>query len=132
MYEAGVYSRKEEGSKKVAANFTVKEFACKDGSDVVLIHPQLAEILQKIRNYFKVPVTITSGHRTESYNKKAGGEKGSQHLYGAAADIQVKGVSPANVAACAETLLQNKGGIGTYSNFVHIDVRDKKVRWKGR
>ena len=132
MYEAGVYSRKEEGSKKVAANFTVKEFACKDGTDVVLINPQLAEILQKIRNYFKVPVTITSGHRTESYNKKVGGEKNSQHLYGAAADIQVKGISPAKVAACAETLLPDKGGIGIYKNFVHIDVRDKKVRWKGR
>jgi uncharacterized protein YcbK (DUF882 family) len=48
-----------------------------------------------------------------------------------AADIKVSGVSPKKVAAYAETLLVNKGGIGTYDTFTHIDVRADRSRWKG-
>ena len=48
-----------------------------------------------------------------------------------AADIVVKGVTPAKVAAYANTLLQESGGIGEYRNFVHIDVRHEKSRWRG-
>ena len=131
-YTVMVCSKAEEGKQLIGKNFRKREFACKDGSDIILIHPELAEILQKVRDYFRAPVTITSAYRTESYNKKVGGEKKSQHLYGTAADIQVKGISPAKVAAYVETLLPNKGGIGTYSNFVHVDVRPKRARWKGR
>jgi len=43
----------------------------------------------------------------------------------------VKGVTPAKVAAYANTLLQESGGIGEYRNFVHIDVRHEKSRWRG-
>lgn len=53
------------------------------------------------------------------------------HLYGAAADIKVKDISPAQVAQYAEKLLTGKGGIGVYDNFVHIDVRTTKSRWNG-
>lgn len=132
MYPVMVCSKAEEGTQRIENNFRKREFACKDGSDVILISLELAGILQKIRDHFRAPVTITSAYRTESYNKKAGGVKNSHHLYGTAADIQVKGISPAQVAAYAETLLPGKGGIGIYSNFVHIDVRLTKARWKGR
>ena len=36
-----------------------------------------------------------------------------------------------DVAAYANTLLQESGGIGEYRNFVHIDVRHEKSRWRG-
>ena len=124
-----VYSAKNEGNKKVSTNFHVREYACKDGSDLVLIHPELAEILQKIRTHFGRPVTITSAFRTESHNKAVGGCNDSQHLYGRAADIKVVGVSPKKVAEYAATLLVGTGGIGVYDNFVHVDVRQKKARW---
>ena len=37
------------------------------------------------------------------------------------------------LAAYVETLLPNRGGIGRYynDNFVHVDVRTAKSRWKG-
>jgi uncharacterized protein YcbK (DUF882 family) len=124
-----VYSARSEGNKKVSTNFHVREYACKDGAELVLIHPKLAEILQKIRTHFGRPVTITSAFRTEAHNKKVGGEANSQHLYGRAADIKVTGVTPKKVAEYAETLLPNTGGIGIYSNFTHIDCRQKKARW---
>lgn len=125
------YSKKKDGNKKLSANFRVKEFSCTDGSDPVFIDSDLVAVLQKIRNHFGKSVTITSAYRTPGKNKAVGGQVYSQHLYGRAADIKVKGVAPKSVAAYAEKLLPNKGGIGTYSTFTHIDVRSTKARWKG-
>ena len=125
------YSKSKDGNKSLSTNFKVKEFACQDGSDPVFISSELVGILQKIRTHFGKSVTINSGFRTASHNKKVGGETYSQHLYGMAADIVVSGVAPKTVAAYVETLLPRSGGVGIYSNFVHVDVRDKKSRWNG-
>lgn len=125
------YSKAKDGNKQLSANFKVKEFACTDGSDPIFIDSELVNVLQKIRAHFGKSVTITSAYRTPSKNKAVGGETYSQHLYGKAADIKVKGVTPQKVAAYAETLLKNKGGIGTYNTFTHVDVRSTKARWKG-
>lgn len=125
------YSKAKNGNTKLSANFKVREFACNDGSDPIFISSELVEVLQKIRDHFGKPVNINSGFRTASYNKKVGGATYSQHLYGTAADIRISGVSPKSIAAYAETLLPNKGGIGTYRDFVHIDVREVKSRWNG-
>ena len=125
------YSKAKDGNKKVSTNFRVREFACTDGSDPIFIDSDLVNVLQKIRTHFGKAVTITSAYRTPGKNKAVGGTTYSQHLYGRAADIKVNGVSPKKVAAYAETLLKNKGGIGTYSTFTHIDTRTTKSRWKG-
>jgi uncharacterized protein YcbK (DUF882 family) len=126
-----VYSKAKDGTKKLSANFKVNEFACQDGSDPIFISPELVTVLQKIRTHFGKAVTINSGFRTAAHNKKVDGATYSQHLYGTAADIVVKGISPKIVAVYAETLLPNKGGIGIYDNFTHIDVRKEKSRWNG-
>lgn len=125
------YSKAKDSNKKLSANFKVKEFACSDGSDPVFIDSDLVNVLQKIRSHFGKSVTITSAYRTPAKNKAVGGQTYSQHLYGRAADIKVKGVAPSKVSAYAEKLLPNKGGIGTYGTFTHIDVRSAKARWKG-
>ena len=125
------YSKAKDGNTKLSANFRVREFACTDGSDPIFIDSELVNVLQKIRGHFGKAVTITSAYRTPGKNKAVGGETYSQHLYGRAADIKVSGVTPKKVAAYAETLLKNKGGIGIYSTFTHIDVRNTKARWKG-
>ena len=125
------YSKSKDGNKALSSNFKVKEFACTDGSDPIFIAPKLVTILQKIRDHFGKPVTINSAYRTAAKNKAVGGATYSQHLYGTAADIVVKGVDPKTVAAYAEKLLPNTGGIGIYSTFVHVDVRATKSRWNG-
>ena len=125
------YSKKKDGNKKLSKNFKVKEFACTDGSDPVFIAPELVTVLQKVRSHFGKAVTITSAYRTPTRNKAVGGTTYSQHLYGKAADIKVKGVSPKKVAQYVETLMPNRGGIGIYTTFTHIDVRTAKSRWKG-
>ena len=125
------YSKEKDGEKKLSTNFKVKEFACTDGSDPIFIDSELVSVLQKIRAYFGKSCTITSAYRTPTKNKACGGSTYSQHMYGRAADVKISGVSPAKVAAYAETLLKNKGGIGIYSTFTHIDVREAKSRWNG-
>lgn len=124
------YSLKKDGKTYVSKNFCVSEFSCKDGSDVVYIDSELINILQKIRDYFKTPVTINSAYRTPSYNTKVGGVAGSQHTKGTAADIVVKGVLPKDVAAYIESIMGNSGGIGLYGNFVHVDTRNSRARWE--
>ena len=124
------FSMKKDGDKHVANNFIVREFACKDGSDKVLIDTELAYLLQRIRDHFSKPVIITSAYRSEAYNKKIGGVKNSRHLKGSASDICISTVPPAEIAKYAEFLMPTKGGIGLYDCFVHIDTRENRSRWK--
>ena len=108
MLEA--WSRTRDGTRKLSANFTVAEFACKDGSDPVFVDSSLAALLQKIRDHFGRPVVITSGYRTAAHNKSVGGAAYSQHLYGRAADIRVQGIPVEQLAAYAETCLPGTAG----------------------
>ena len=133
------YSLARDGSTALSPHFCVREFRCKDGSDPVFIDTALAELLERIREHFGKPVTITSGYRTTAHNAAVGGSKSSQHLLGRAADFHVEGVPVAAVAAYAETLLPGRGGIGRYpkdakhptrkTGWVHIDTRANKSRW---
>lgn len=131
MVTINAYSKKAEGGKKLSTNFAVKEFACNDGSDAILVAPDLVKVLQSIRSHFKVPVTINSAYRTPQYNDKVGGAEHSQHCYGTAADITVKGHKPADVAAYAREIMPDWGGVGIYARkgFTHVDVREVRADW---
>lgn len=133
------YSWAKDGEKNLSPSFKVREFRCSDNTDPIFIDSELVEILQKIRNHFGKPVNITSGFRTASKNATIkNAAKFSQHLYGKAADIWISGVTVEQIAAYAETLLPNRGGIGRYPKeghadrthgWVHIDTRAAKSRW---
>ena len=130
------YSLAKDGAKQLAPGFRVREFRCRDGSDTILIDQTLAVLLQAIREHFNKPITITSGYRTAAHNKSVGGAKSSQHLLGKAADIQVADTTVEAVAAYAESLMPDWGGVGRYpvkagraKGWVHVDTRAKKSRW---
>jgi hypothetical protein len=120
----------KDGNRQLSPHFKVKEFACRDGSDKVLIADGLITLLENIRNHFGKPIAIASGYRTKTYNEICGGASKSQHLYGTASDIVVLGVDPLKVCQYAEIL--GVGGIGWYigSRFTHVDTRSTKARWK--
>lgn len=126
------YSVKKDGDMYVSSNFRVREFACRDGSDTVLVSDKLTALLQQIRDHFGGPVSISSGYRTAAHNAKVGGASQSQHLYGAAADIVVAGAEPLAVAQYVEFLQPDSGGIGLYQSFTHVDVRENRSRWDSR
>ncbi len=113
---------------QISKNFKLKEFQCKDGSQLVKIDSQLLHKLQELRDEIGKPIIINSGYRTESYNKKIGGVKNSYHIQGKAVDIRVNGMKPEQVAKIAEKIGFN--GIGIYKTFVHLDVRHIKTRWR--
>lgn len=118
-------------------NFAAYEFSCHGNGccSTTQVDTKLVEYLQKIRDHFKQPVTITSGYRCPTHNRNVGGATGSYHAKGQAADIVVRNVAPAEVAKFAESI--GILGIGLYETnydgyFVHVDTRDYKSFWYGQ
>lgn len=129
----------ENNRVQLSKNFNSYEFRCGLGRScscsTILIDDKLVEYLQKIRDHFGKPVNITSAYRCPSYNKSVGGATGSYHAKGMAADIEVKGIAPREVAKYAESI--GVLGIGLYESrkdgyFVHIDTRTTKSFWYGQ
>ena len=124
-------------SVELSANFNSIEFDCqgKGCCSQTIINPQLVKYLQKIREHFNAPITITSAYRCSVHNSRVGGAPGSRHGKGDAADIVVKGHSPKEVAQYCESI--GIKGIGLYETaadgyFVHIDTRDYQSFWYGQ
>jgi len=55
-------------------------------------------VLQPLRNRTRTPVRISSGLRPRWLNNVIGGSQNSAHIYGCAADIEVDGVAPYDLA----------------------------------
>lgn len=122
----GTYSKKIDGDKLLSEDFKVREMACNDGSDAILIDTNLIAILQKVRNWAGNIVFITSGYRNAAYNAKVGGASNSYHVKGKAADIVVTGKTSTQVAAFLESI--GVKGVMDYQTqkFTHVDTRTTK------
>ena len=124
---------------QLTKNFKLSEFRCRDGSDVPeeLMENvvELAQNLQVLRDHIGKPINIISGYRSPSYNRKIGGARRSQHMSAKAADIKIKGLTPAEIKDIIVELVKSgemkSGGIGLYTTFVHYDVRGRNARWYG-
>jgi uncharacterized protein YcbK (DUF882 family) len=133
---------------RLSPHFTIEEFDCHDGTKVKKREHNGLEYLCKtflepLRKKYGA-VTIHSGYRTITYNRKVGGAENSFHIYtkhdgnDQAADVSCERGS---VEDWWKTLnwIRNKrrggkGGLGFYprSGFCHIDIRDYAANWKGR
>lgn len=128
---------KKGRSDYIAKNFQYKEFDCHGSGccSTTIIDEKLVEYVQRIRDHFGKPVTITSPYRCEVHNRRVGGATKSYHMQGRAADIVVQGVSSREVAKYAESI--GILGIGLYETsadgyFTHIDTRTTKSFWYGQ
>ena len=117
------FSKAKDGDKNISKNFKIKEFACQDGSDKILIDLDMIPVLQTIRDVGG-RVTINSAYRTPTHNKNVGGASRSFHLYGRAFDIVSERLSTTDVCNLANSL--GVKGIIKYPTFVHIDSRIDK------
>lgn len=126
-----VFSLAKDGEKLLSSNFKVKEFACHDGTDVILIHSKLPDTCETARviNGAFVP---GSSYRHPSYNASIGGAKNSRHMYGDAVDIPARNATPEQLYELMEPYVGDKGGLGIYDWGIHVDWRGVKARWDSR
>lgn len=122
------YIMDTDANEKIGQHFKVREFACKDGSQVVFIDDYLISILDVLRNQIGKPIHINSGYRTPEWNAKCEGAKYSYHMRGMAADIRVNGISPKELANILNKIVPNECGIIVYKSWIHFDVRQSKYR----
>lgn len=95
---------------------------------------ELLDLLEEIRDHFKVPVAITSAVRCDAHNLDEGGKIDSRHrwIHADAADIKVAGFTPDVVYAWCDQHIGNRGGVGRYDTFTHVDTRGERARWDYR
>lgn len=123
---------------KVRNNFTIKEFVCKCGCNTLKIDGELLDLVQAIRYDLGLPVNIVSAYRCANHNRRVGGAKKSQHLYGRAADIDIKdflyrGYTYQELYDIA--VKNGATGVGFYDTFIHVDTRPRKgapAHWDNR
>ena len=95
--------------------------------DVACIKPELVKFIKIVERRYGRPAVVTSGYRSPSRNRRAGGAKNSMHIYCKAVDIQVKGVSKWDLAKYMRSI-PGRGGVGTYcrTKSVHLDLGPKR------
>lgn len=81
--------------------------------------PRLVTVLERLRALDGRPLKIVSGYRSAAYNRRIGGARNSQHIYGRAADILPGRFTVAQAVRAGAT------GVGYDHDgwVVHLDVR---------
>ena len=108
------------GLARLAPNGLLKQ---RETVDIACLKPKLVRMLKKVERHFGKKMVVTSGYRSPAYNRKVRGAKKSQHMYCAAVDVQLPGVSKWELAKFVRAM-PGRGGVGTYchTKSVHIDV----------
>ena len=106
--------------------FTRGEFACKCGRfcNGYPAEPrrELVQLADQAREHFGAPATVVSGLRCKQHNANVGGVENSQHMYGEAVDLTIRGVSGDDLLAY---LLKQSGVRYAYKineTNVHFDI----------
>ena len=92
------------------------------------------EVADEIRHRLGTPLRyITSAYRTPEYNTECGGAPQSYHTRNNALDLVYEKGSDAALEVALQLRKEGffQGGIGYYSNFIHIDTRGYKATWEG-
>jgi len=103
-------------------------FRCHYNHEVETVDPSLFLLMDRIHTHLdagRQPLRLISGYRSPEYNdflRSRGSRvaKQSYHLRGMAADIQIEGIKLEKLLKVAMQL--KGGGVGSYSQFVHVDV----------
>ncbi|WP_457151857.1 D-Ala-D-Ala carboxypeptidase family metallohydrolase [Mesorhizobium sp. P5_C1] len=119
------------GMARLAPNGLLKQ---NESVDVACLKPSLVRVLKTIEGHYGRKMMVTSGYRDPARNRRANGAKNSLHMYCAAADIQVPGVSKWELANYIRSM-PGRGGVGTYchTESVHVDVGpERDWNWRCR
>ena len=102
--------------------------------DVACLKPSLVRVLKVIESHYGQKLLVTSGYRSPPINRQARGARNSLHMYCAAADVQVPGVTKWELAEFVRSM-PGRGGVGTYchTDSVHVDVGpERDWNWRCR
>lgn len=140
---------------ELSENFSRPEGECPCGCGGDTVDHKLVEIVQGAREEFQEAITVHSGYRCVSYNKKVGGAPKSQHRSGRAWDIYPgpmrigrKAIDRGNekyhgllrdMYRWLSVYMEGVGGLAIYVDrkpgrveFIHIDTRSGgPARWEG-
>lgn len=136
-------ARLKAGQPTVSEHFSWSEFACHCRGRYadcrrIRLHHSLVTGLERYRARVGRPVSIVAGYRCPRHNAAVGGATSSQHLYGAAADVEYA------LADAVVAKLRVFSGIGRSrktGKVRHVDVRhvsgnnttggtpDRPTRW---
>lgn len=94
---------------QITENFSLREFQC-PCCHTVMLHPKLAASLQKLREAWGKPVTVTSGYRCARHNAEVGGVPRAE---------QEKFRTLARAAGFSKILPYPA------RNFVHLEINDE-------
>lgn len=116
---------------QISEHFKLREFQSKDGADKVLYSEELLAKLEEMRSYGGFIITVNSGYRSPSHNRKVGGASNSSHTRGLAADVKVKKdgsyVSAKLICALCQTLGFD-GVAYINANSIHLDMAGRNYR----
>lgn len=119
------------GLARLAPNGLLKQT---EGVDVACLKPSLVRVLKMIEGRYGKKMIVTSGYRDPNRNRRARGARNSLHMYCAAADIQIPGVSKWELASYIRSM-PGRGGVGTYchTESIHVDVGpERDWNWRCR
>lgn len=110
--------------------FTVSEFKCncrkcRNNANPTYLNAKLLTYLEQMRQHFGKPCVVTSGMRCNKYNRSLrGSAKNSRHLTGNAADVYIRGVSPAEICDYWKKLKVGYCYYGTKNmgNAAHVQI----------
>lgn len=135
-----------EGNPQLSPHFYANEFACPCCKEY-RIAVEVLEGLEQARDLAGMPLAVAqttldspnnplgSGYRCPAHNARVeGASQKSNHMLGIAADVSVPSglLSTPQLAGIMERIpVFRNGGIGIYSNFVHVDS-GKRRRWRGK
>ena len=106
---------------------------------VKVVLEETAPMFQALREALGMPITVISGYRTPTQNRKCGGARKSQHMLGRALDMKCADMDRLYETANAMQYDGRlpKGGLSIYrrddgtNRFVHVDCRGRRARWGG-
>ncbi|WP_426562990.1 D-Ala-D-Ala carboxypeptidase family metallohydrolase [Angustibacter sp. McL0619] len=122
------YARFKAHKSDMSAHFSYREFRCKDGAvfescrRIWILRSHVRRLEKYRASIGGKSIRIVSGCRCKQYNKKVGGVSSSQHLFGAATDID------------GRLTLDQKENLGLFAGMgfkqstgkvIHVDSRDR-------
>ena len=142
---------------KLSQNFKLKEFeksfvakrknidnCVHDKETFKSLEKLCKNIVQPIRNYYKIPFSPNSGYRSITLNRYIGSSDTSQHVLGQAVDLEIPGVNNEELFNFIkdeldfdQVILEYYDGVDPSSGWVHVsyvsnkDNRNRAITFDG-